>query len=87
MTTIVAALGIVLWGLFSKAPTPPPSVVDEVPASIYRKIEAQLVITPKNEQCINLKQAAAFPPCFEVDYRSEPVAFLLHPVNSILELF
>jgi len=85
---VLALLCIVLWTLFSKSPAPErPSVVDAVPPSIDRTIEAQLVITPQNERCINLKQAEAFPPCFEIDYRADPVAFLLHPVNSILELF
>lgn len=88
VSAIMALLCVILWALFSKSPAPQRhSVVDEVPPSIDRKIDAQLIVTPHNEQCINLKQADAFPPCFEIDYRPEPVAFLLHPVNSILELF
>lgn len=87
VTAAIAVLGFILWHFFSQPPAVQQSVVDEVPVAIDQKITAQLIITPQNEQCISLKQAAAFPPCFSVDYESEPVAFLLHPINSILELY
>lgn len=86
ISAVLIVLGFVLWQFFADMPTQTQDpIVDEVPATLDKKIGAQLVITSNNRYCMNLKQTPAFPPCYEFAYQPVPTAFTLKPVRSILE--
>lgn len=76
-----------LWVLFSTVEPTERDIVEPVPDDLLQQTERVLVLNETNKQCLSMQPQPAFPACFYGAPIVPNTAFLLQPVNHVMELY